>query len=162
MNEIMRRFVKGLIMERNSVVGSISMAVMLAGKHTQEEQTPVAYLYNGVRLPKLPEWDRVKYPYAILIYHEGTLFGIKNGHWLYCSNSPFVWNADTSIGNSAPTDGYLRTAINGGATEWGAVGEMSGSSATTIRGTAVWANHDVCNEDGTTYLPASDPIPVYE
>ena len=151
MNEIMRRFVKGLIMERNSVVGSIPMAVMLAGKHTQEEQTPIAYLYNGVRLPKLPEselryaviWDvgldyyrlmlSSELPYAVTT-DNGSYLHFPGAHDYYDNKpKPYKW---TYVGNvDAGHTGYAP-------------------------GSVVWSNFDLCYEDGTLVCTASEPVPT--
>ena len=158
MNEIMRRFVKGLIMERNSVVGSISMAVMLAGKHTQEEQTPVAYLYNGVRLPKLPEWDKTVYPYAYMVryYQDETTRTVE----LWVSQSEMVyeftftasyWLKSPSVffGYDIESDAWKVPIEHPDGTSFGLYD-------------IIWANTDFYRTDGTIVIGASEPVPVYE
>ena len=41
--------------------------------------------------------------------------------------------------------------------------ETSGETTDVIfGGSFLWSNHDTLNTDGSVYLAASDPIPVYE
>ena len=49
---------------RSSVMGLILS--LFSSPLPEVQKQPVAYLYNGVRLPKLPEWDRETYPYATI------------------------------------------------------------------------------------------------
>lgn len=52
----------------------IGFALGLCGKPPPiagSRREPVAYLYNGVRLPKLPEYDKSVYPYAVIVYIDG-------------------------------------------------------------------------------------------
>ena len=56
MTDKMKRFVNGIL--RDMVGAPLHFIV--------SKPEPVAYLYNDVRLPKLPEWDEKIYPYAYL------------------------------------------------------------------------------------------------
>lgn len=106
---------------------------------------PVAYLYNGVRLPKLPEWDKTAYPYAVL-YETDT------SYYLYCFAEA------------------KQATLTGGVSCWGygcAFGLSDGvwnprTALLTGSYTTFWANYDVYDSDGTLYMSASEPVPVYE
>lgn len=134
----------------------------LAGKplplNTKRE--PVAYLYNGVRLPKLPEWDREMYPYAVIIYDA---FLYAGEYMLFVSDA--VVNVINALGGDSPyTDGScLCYRI-----ENSEFVHYSQLDNTLITGSEiVWANHNIYRgpqdeEPGKLVLSASEPIPVYE
>lgn len=118
---------------------------------------PVAYLYNGVRLPKLPEWDKTAYPYAVII---------SNGDDYYLGYGSIKLTAGSTgrvtlslLGSSYST----KKLVDG---QW-----ITPDDYLEINiGTPVWANYDVYYTDsetagtlaGTLLLSASDPVPVYE
>lgn len=116
---------------------------------------PTAYLYNGIRLPALPEWDRKKYPYAMV-----GCYAYVGTYWLYVLSEP----AHDSV------SGVPNTA-NGGAgmcfvceidkwelaESWG----TEGPDSPIVE--EVWVNYDYLASDGVTVkLAASTPVPVYE
>lgn len=161
MTEKMKSFVKGILL------GLVSRAEFPQGKE------PVAYLYNGVRLPKLPEWDKEAYPYAVLkryIYTDGTEVKVDKTT-LCCSSAPFTYEAqyDSDVVASRPTAGYLDCVIDNllGETEWG---EMTAYSLSymenpyiSINPVPFWTNYDIERNDGSgVWLAASDPVPVYK
>lgn len=132
-------------------------------------QDPVAYLYNGVRLPKLPEWDREKYPYAkmakkmIFGTWKDTLavfldiktdltpksFALPAITW-YSENNEWVQFREYT------EDDYDGTSVNG------IYQSADGTLYAAFDFNPYWSNHDILNSDGSVYLSASDPIPVYE
>ena len=107
------------------------------------------YLYNGVKLPKLPEWDETVYPYAFII-RTGSIYklGIRK-------IPPHVSTSD---------DGSIRVNITDIQTQ--IKYELSGDAWVTTEyitglGDIIWSNTDVENNtDGSVYLAASEPIPV--
>lgn len=115
---------------------------------------PIAYLYNGVRLPKLPEWDRGSYPFAYIAVSSDGGYG-----FCYRTTAKTVIDGGHA-GIDLTFDGawYL---LSEDKTKWESYGAR-------ILGTVVWANYDVYYSDsveevgGTLYLAASEPIPVYE
>lgn len=128
----------------------------LAGKPLplSTKREPVAYLYNGVRLPKLPEWDREMYPFAALnfIYSGENLLGA----FLYCLPSV---EYDVANGNrTIKLGGSLEWRISSSDLQWSAVDASSEVLITALD----WADFDILNVDGSVYLAASNPIPVYE
>lgn len=53
------------------------------------------YLYNGVKLPALPEWDKETYPYAV-IRTAGTDYGGNTRYDLRAFSTPFVFRLNTN------------------------------------------------------------------
>jgi hypothetical protein len=136
---------------------------------------PVAYLYNGVRLPKLPELDKTVYPYAYIIYAEAL-----GGYRLILQQTyveSYDYNGETKVReNYDPswTDYKAETGSQWATREtyidtddgW-AFGYSKSYTAdmypTNILSEYVWTNYDIANStSGNVDLPASDPIPVYE
>lgn len=121
---------------------------MIAGMRGKRE--PVAYLYNGVRLPKLPEWDKETYPYAYLEYADkaSTLYCVKSTATV---GDGYLWFPNDTEG--------IRCVLL--LEKWGGYSDYSPSSINADR--IIWANVDVLNyADGSVWLAASDPVPVYE
>jgi hypothetical protein len=117
------------------------------------DKQPTAYSYNGVVLPKLPEWDKTVYPYVTITFSEygfGYFFRGYTDAMLY--NGEYGYFAD---GEASQRYCHL---IDG---EWGDLWTNS-TSYSVNTSSIVWTNTDILNEDGTIYLAASDPIPVYE
>lgn len=124
----------------------------IAGQRGKKKE-PVAYLYNGVRLPKLPEWDRDMYPWAVIQYVTITTPAYR----LLVSQSPTVLNASLT-GGSTPAPGLIWTAGD----TWGEP-ISNDSGQTWVNCDLIWANYDVYYSGGETLaLAASDPVPVYE
>lgn len=65
-------------MKRAYFRGFMAAVGSLTGKGKIEGPEPVAHSYNGVILPALPEWDREKYPYAVI-----TQCLAENADWDY-------------------------------------------------------------------------------
>jgi hypothetical protein len=115
---------------------------------------PIAYLYNGVQLPPLPEWDKEQYHYAAILSYSDHLT-------LYVTENALYWN-----------DGCIRPMKTAYKT-WVADDDTWGSESTfdnmswevshsKLNGTPIWSNYDITNKvDDSVYLSASDPVPVY-
>ena len=152
--------------EKFSIVAYVSgMVARMCGRRTPypySAPVPVAYLYNGIRLPALPEWDREKYPYAAI------------GKWsdvyqLYFSTVPLTYR------NVNPNTWYFDATEDGEAlvyqTTTGAMIWEEHEARTFTAGHAVyvmlgkphWASYDINRStSGNIVLAASEPIPVYE
>lgn len=113
------------------------------------------YLYNGIELPPLPEWDRETYPYAfILRYHE------SGNYRLFIASAEVRYYTSSSTTQFIEyTGGYYHRYSD---TKWGdAENQSLGFSPTTnYQGVPIWSNYDLYTTDGTLYLAATDPIPV--
>ena len=145
MTREMRDYVKGLILGRfSSPLPS-----------TPAQREPVAYLYNGVRLPKLPEWeyDESVYKYLMIRKHKT----LETVHWIVGSEKPIYVKSGIAyveanrmlIRHASPNTEWYAPTVGHDASEYDAA-------------KLVWANHDILNSDGSVYLAASEPVPVYE
>lgn len=155
-------------MDKNSLTFGCLIGRQIAGQRRTQEKQPIAYLYNGIRLPALPEWDKETYPYAVIITSTDV-----ESYRLYVSDKPVIYrrkdnltalalSASCKLGRSgivyqnypsmddAKWSNPYITSISG-ATEW-----------FDYASSYVWANYDVLWDDGSVSLTASDPIPVYE
>jgi hypothetical protein len=122
----------------------------IAGQRRTQEKQPTAYLYNGVRLPALPEWDKETYPYACIGKMSTDSF-IN-----VCSSSPFaVIDGVCSFKGAVLHNAYNKFGEWSGFTSFNLSSYLSYSDV-------LWTNTDILNSDGSVYLSASDPIPVYE
>ena len=148
----------------------------------QKEKEPVAYLYNGVRLPKLPEWDRGEYPYAHILWMR-EYAGTEYEYLLSVHTHPLVFVTSVT-GNGIVRENALCyrpvTEVRRDYMFWlgdgkwedepGAMSETrysAGNEAVmACEGSEVelvWTSTNIFKEDGKTlYFAASDPIPVYE
>ena len=131
---------------------------------------PVAYLYNGVRLPPLPEWDKEKYPYAWI---RGIEDSDGNTRYLLRVGSEAITFKNTMIYvewkkydvYSQTGEGHTYEGLYPEDREWVISQEdVWFDNYFKVEGFIFsWVNHDVINEDdGTVYQYATDPIPVYE
>lgn len=141
-------------MDTNYISLGMLVGRQIIGMRKVAEKEPVAYLYNGVRLPKLPE---MAYPFMIISLNHSTneyaayalsneVHGEKFGFQLYYMSA-------------APYDCYR--VENGEWAFWFAQedGNLNSNPKTH---TIVWADHDIIDADGSVYLAASEPVPVYE
>lgn len=137
---------------------------------------PIAYLYNGVRLPKLPEWDREAYPYAVIVHYNYSLM-LKHVYVLYLMKDINIRGTDETTSGlpfehmfyQAGDIKYRVEIINGKhVTEWGEPTELEESKSVSV-GNIMWTNSDIVlafdtehGSAGTVKLTASEPVPVYE
>lgn len=105
------------------------------------------YLYNGVRLPKLPEWDKEAYPLCIICEGEER-FVLR----CYSSNKKGVLQSGVPI-----FIGDIRFILSDEVwvqTDYRYDGDVS-----------IWANYDlmywIVDDEYALYLAASDPVPLY-
>lgn len=113
-------------------------------------------LYNGVKLPSLPEWDEDTYPYAIIYYADSVYYLIVTKKMLRYQWDGALYPPDDTL--------YFEYEAKGG--YW----ELTKDTAQwlytddTIIAEAIWANYDVYDPYGGTdeRLDASDPIPIEE
>lgn len=136
---------------------------------------PIAYLYNGVRLPKLPEWNRGVYPFAtISIISTMTALTVTltfRKSWKQDVQLDIpkdaIWTQPGDIEYKIKKSGYYLSIDSVKDAEWGEATECTEAewmSATNIR----WTNKDIVSqgsidhETGELILAASEPVPVYE
>ena len=124
-----------------------------------ERRIPAAYLYNGVRLPKLPEWDKGAYPYALI----SDRYSLEPT--LVLTSAPLSTPVEATFGQNfvkvANECQYMRYILENNA--W-----VIYTAPTTLTGASegyddlVWSSYDIPNVDNSVYLAASEPVPVYE
>lgn len=140
----------------------------IAGQRRKQDRVPAAYLYNGVRFPKIPaEVMENHYVYIFesveskqyLVYGFDTkpttvvvsnIFGstekLRVDSGTYASANWYSTQPDNWIGietDQNPADaalGYIDNKLSG----------------------ILWTNFDVYTSEGALFLAASDPVPVYE
>lgn len=119
---------------------------------------PTAYLYNGIRLPALPEWDRGVYPYATIAVSSGKYLFTAWAAKPYCSGN-FALFAPEGEGRITHLSCWV-SADNSG---WGefTYGELADNGAGSAD-KPFWADWDVLDENGNVWLAASNPVPVYD
>lgn len=141
------------------------------------------YLYNGVELPALPEWDKSKYPYAYIVTDpDGTwvLLRVCNARTVirykergpyyilpFGENKGFDWHYTSGYGWHIPqagleiTEEELNNPNGKEFTDSGNVGQMIEQYGELLK-VMQWSNFNILNEaDGTIYLAASEPVPVH-
>lgn len=127
----------------------------IAGQRRKQDRVPVAYLYNGVRLPGLPEeWNPETHPFAFM-------YRSVNGYRVIFSENPFYETANDGTWLICVTVGEPALQANFAGTEW-KDWETVRISRICSAAVVTWANFDVVDSEGNTILAASDPIPVYE
>lgn len=121
------------------------------------------YLYNGVELPNINTvWaDKITYPYACIARERTNTTG---AHYLYLSSAQFIVNGNGNgigiiLDNGTTVNEYFAQKD---AREWMESGVFSSPDLTKPITQMIieWTSHDVYDEGGILYLPASDPVPV--
>lgn len=144
------------------VENAFTKGYLVGAELRRKRKLPVAYLYNGVQLPALPEWDKEVYPYAV-IYKWLTYARM----YIY-EQKPYITTGDNGLTylNLSSGSKYVYkgiNAINNPINGWNANEEYTAEDGQTQHTYGViWSNFDLLNEDGTVYLAASAPVPVYE
>lgn len=134
----------------------------LVSKGVVSEKTPIAYSYNGVVLPKLPEWDKEAYPYAFIGSYD--FLDLGGFYHAFMMKTPLYAYEVTDSGeifsdyhDDMSPDALAYELING---EWVENGRPDFLFSLSF--SMIWANYDVVLVDSTTVvLAASNPIPVY-
>ena len=143
----------------------------IAGQRGNKPKEPIAYLYNGVQMPKLPEWDREMYPYAVIDdwSADDNVYQPKKCYAVVCSNQRPFYNGEVVLSNT-PAQTFTcmisfdeEFSYSSGVPfgEW-YFSHKEDHLMNTAFESVVWTNTDILNEDGSVYLAASEPIPIYE
>lgn len=117
------------------------------------------YLYNGVELPALPEYDKEKYPYAVIGDHGASwppALWCLSADAYYELNGNLLWLKASAGRSWELEDGkwseYEENAGN-------AISVLINSTSWSSTYELIWTNFNA-EYNGTLYLAASDPIPV--
>ena len=123
------------------------------------ENAPAVYLYNGVQLPPLPEWDMASYPYAIITTAmTGSSYNLRFYKTVnyFSSTANLLYFGGDGNNVSVPCVGCSMTKYDA---IWGELRTFDNQNSSVPK--AIWSNFDM-EYEGTLYLAASEPIPVYE
>lgn len=147
------------------------MASAAASRGVLPRREPIAYLYNGVQLPGLPEWDKETYPYAWISkgqYSNQYTLHISTGLVNYRSwgdKGTLFYLYPISVPISVQQAYLSEDELDNGEWEftWSKTYEENPVDSSSGFGLPIWSNFDVMNHyDSSTYLAASDPVPVYK
>ena len=129
---------------------------------------PVAFLYNGVRLPGLPVVEG--FDFAAMhrtVENDGTV----SSACVFLSTMPLYWgfapNGITTCLKASASGSVIQYKLNvaNGGTDWVMdTNKEYGENAivTSNKAAVAWANYTVYRADGSVYCEKSDPVPVYE
>lgn len=127
-----------------------------------EAEETATMLYNGVELPNINTvWtNKETYPYALVIQNPGKytmLFVAHEFGSVYTDTNP-SGSSYRAYPIKAPYAWYQLST-----TGWSFLSTKDTDSSYKIAGyPPVWSSFDLLNEDGSVYLAASEPAPVYE
>ena len=123
-----------------------------------EPKVIVGYLYNGELLPALPdtELDQGTNPCKIILWN----LVFRTYMYFVCNSPGVVTKVENGSQKISPAEVCLHSLHMLTDGEWRYQG-TSHNGYSYPASSALWANHDVLNEDGTIYLAASEPVPVY-
>lgn len=156
-------------MDKASLALGYLVGQQIAGQRKAEQKQAIAYLYNGTRLPALPERDKTVYPCVYMSYTESDagIYAIyaftKPKHLTGATSEEKPWIAFEEGESFLYSSGLWLSGYSDGRT-FKEFGEYTypPEGVTLTSGLPIWASYDIYNADGTLYLAASDPIPVYE
>lgn len=119
---------------------------------------PVAFLYNGVRLPGLPESEL---PYVV-IYYDASV----NEYRLFASSAPIVRPEGRPAVYVVRGGNILYRLYKNENSVFVLYIERESSSDLDVvssQDTLVWSNTDIITEDdGSVVFEYTEPVPVYE
>lgn len=164
----------------------MGLAMGLTGKPLFFKREPVAYLYNGVRLPPLKEIPEeysngIEFPYVYIFKAEGnnTLLGAAGFQLLYCNHpmikrnyvedgvrpDPELYPAYYTYEFLLSDDGNWEEERDGWQDNPMYYGGALAANANLWQLSAVsvvWSNTDILDESGELFFAATEPVPVYE
>jgi hypothetical protein len=152
----------GYVLRMCGVPMAEAIAMMLC--RGGQAQTPiVANSYNGYVFPIAPAEFKA-YPYMRLSYNSTYGYYYLDG----LATVPTTFTVTPAMFGSPYVANGFETAVdfvNGRillyeSDEWEDVSTKNGQGLRRLD-SIIWANYDVLNEDGSVYLAASEPIPVY-
>lgn len=134
---------------------------------------PTLYSYNGNVFPKLPDWDKESYPYAMIYPFRKGNPPTQRIARLFVSDItvemlPGDVNRAYALGDGVllcyecSVDYYTNELLE----DWHreeSYDEIATTNKAVLSFTPIWSNYDILNKtDGSIFLSASEPIPVYD
>lgn len=155
---------KGTYMGAPSTICSIpndERIILIIGEESSEVE-PVAYLYNGVKLPEKPDFPITSEP----IPGQPDRTQEYQYQFIYqLTEETVVYSFIRNIGK---TQSIFYGIGSGDVVEFKLEGDtwtffhMATNDGLAYLDTIIWSNHDIPDADGNVYLAASEPVPVYE
>lgn len=129
-----------------------------------EMQSIGYWLFNYVRLPGVSGWNKKAYPFATVYASKNIMTGEINSYFLLLSSIETVCSGASLYTKDDKECAWVRYEFDERTDDvWKFYDGNTSAFGLFANGGIVWANYDVLNkEDGTLYLAASDPVPVYE
>ena len=159
-------------MDKTSMTLGYLVGRQIAGQRRVVEKTPIAYLYNGVQLPPLPEWDDKTYPYALIAHGGINDNGSTPWAYLYLSTTELYRDRSSNLisivlkGSDSGSAIRYKIDIENGDTDWSLDTNFSktysADGQVATHNLVGWANYKVYNKVTGGYFEFTDPIPVYE
>ena len=144
----------------------------------------IGYSYNGIVLPKIEPKEGYPYIYVFQVSgvdridsllssygYDSFLGRLDLVYGLHYSTHPYTYDADSRFDTGAigaKTIGYafdpsgLLSDDNWGYTESYEVRDEYDGYGNPYDTLMIWSNTNLLNPDGSVYLAASEPVPVYE
>lgn len=132
----------------------VGYAMGRAGMPMAFAEKPGMYLFNGHRLPALPLWDRETFPYAFILIPDESLPNSDYAALYILSILPRYENGMVTFEGGVA----MRSQISG-ESQWPEPVETDSSGV--VASYVQWTNTDIPARDGSIFLCASAPVPVY-
>lgn len=114
------------------------------------------YLYNGVKLPKIPDtgkfWDGRDYKYVLI---RGYFDNIRYRYTAFYSFGEFPYYEEEG---TIFISGYDFASTLSGDLEWETPRFFSGAGTRFPASSFFWASHEIKSASGDIIVPAPDPV----
>jgi hypothetical protein len=150
-------FTVGLVFGLSDDLSLIENTMFENDDYVPPVKEPIAYLYNELQLPPLPEWDNGTYRVAFIT--SNYLGGIS----LHITTNYIYRTINGNYQVGCP--GYMTCSYLSTSNSWGAFKAWQSSDQWIMSVGSdyiKWTNTDILYEDGTIATPATEPEPVYE
>lgn len=114
----------------------------------------LGYRYRDFSAPKLPAWDKTKYPYAVIV--DAIVAQV-----LYFMADPYIYDAETGEVTRHQTSHVAYLPPNDPRGEWEFCKEYVDAEVGGFD-IVVWTSYDVMSTDGTVYFAGTKPVPAYD
>ena len=136
----------------------LGLSLGLCGNALPWKAEPVAWLYNGWIAPNFPESNL---PYRVITCTPDLWGGTPSYHLYLFSDYQYATGDDGSriISNIGAAESYMVSYFG---EKW-TVSKQSAVNGEVYfyQNLVHWTNFDIYNEDGSVYIAASEPTPVY-
>ena len=130
----------------------------------EPEPEPVAFMYNEVELPGLPDLPHILCDDKFLLQNPTYTYG---SHTDTMSGYVAIWGSylnpiTLSDGNLISKNIVWYSQFNEASGEWGSLVELPPFKYSFRSSDIIWANFKILNSDGSLFMEGTEPVPVYE